>query len=43
MGVPAEPADSREAIGAAVQRALGRDGPSLIEIRSAEAHRRRRG
>jgi benzoylformate decarboxylase len=24
MGVPAEPADSREAIGAAVQRTLGR-------------------
>ena len=32
MGVPAEPADSRDTIGAAVQRALGRDGPSLIEI-----------
>jgi benzoylformate decarboxylase len=32
MGVPAERADGREAIGAAVARALGRDGPSLIEI-----------
>jgi benzoylformate decarboxylase len=33
MGVPAERADDREAIGAAVARALRRDGPSLIEIR----------
>ena len=32
MGVPAERADDREAIGAAVARALERDGPSLIEI-----------
>ena len=32
MGVPAERADDREAIGAAVGRALKRDGPSLIEI-----------
>ena len=32
MGVPAERADDREAIGAAVARALKRDGPSLIEI-----------
>jgi benzoylformate decarboxylase len=33
MGVPAERADDRAAIGAAVQRALKREGPSLIEIR----------
>ena len=33
MGVPAERADDRHAIGAAVQRALRRGGPSLIEIR----------
>ena len=32
MGVPAETADEREAIGAAIARALDRDGPSLIEI-----------
>jgi benzoylformate decarboxylase len=32
MGVPAERADDRPAIGAAIERALGRDGPSLIEI-----------
>jgi len=32
MGVPAERADDRDAIGAAIRRALGRDGPSLIEI-----------
>ena len=32
MGVPAERADDREAIGAAVGRALERDGPSLIEV-----------
>jgi benzoylformate decarboxylase len=32
MGVPAEKADDRHAIGAAVHRALKRDGPSLIEI-----------
>ena len=32
MGVPAERADDRHAIGAAVHRALRRDGPSLIEI-----------
>jgi benzoylformate decarboxylase len=32
MGVPAEQADDRHAIGAAVHRALKRDGPSLIEI-----------
>jgi len=32
MGVPAERATNREAIGAAVGRALGRKGPSLIEI-----------
>ena len=32
MGVPATRADDRHAIGAAVQRALGRQGPSLIEI-----------
>ncbi len=33
MGVPAERADDRQAIGAAFQRALRREGPSLIEIR----------
>jgi thiamine pyrophosphate-dependent acetolactate synthase large subunit-like protein len=33
MGVPAERADDRHAIGVAVQRALRREGPSLIEIR----------
>ena len=32
MGVPAARADDRDAIGAAVARALRRDGPSLIEI-----------
>jgi len=32
MGVPATRADDRHAIGAAVHRALGRQGPSLIEI-----------
>ncbi len=32
MGVPAERADDRDAIGAAVHRALNREGPSLIEI-----------
>ena len=32
MGVPAERANDRSAIGAAVARALERDGPSLIEI-----------
>ncbi len=32
MGVPAERADDRPAIGAAINRALERDGPSLIEI-----------
>jgi benzoylformate decarboxylase len=32
MGVPAARADDRHAIGAAVHRALGRQGPSLIEI-----------
>ena len=32
MGVPAERANDRDAIGAAVHRALGRNGPSLIEI-----------
>ena len=32
MGVPAEHADSRDAIGAAIERALKREGPSLIEI-----------
>ncbi len=32
MGAPAERADDRDAIGAAVARALRRDGPSLIEI-----------
>ena len=32
MGVPAERADDRHAIGAAIERALKRDGPSLIEI-----------
>lgn len=33
MGVPAAQADDRDAIGAAVGKALERDGPSLIEIR----------
>ena len=33
MGVPAERADDREAIGASAERALRRDGPTLIEIR----------
>jgi len=33
MGVPAERADDRDAIGAAVAKALECDGPSLIEIR----------
>jgi benzoylformate decarboxylase len=33
MGVPGTRADDRAAIGAAVQRALRREGPSLIEIR----------
>jgi thiamine pyrophosphate-dependent acetolactate synthase large subunit-like protein len=32
MGVPAEQADSRDAVGAAINRALKREGPSLIEI-----------
>jgi benzoylformate decarboxylase len=32
MGVPAARADDRHAIGAAIHRALGRQGPSLIEI-----------
>ena len=32
MGVPAERADDRDAIGAAIGRALKREGPSLIEI-----------
>src|ERR1700728_663612 len=32
MGVPAERADHRAAIGAAIERALKREGPSLIEI-----------
>ena len=32
MGVPAEQAKDRDSIGAAVARALERDGPSLIEI-----------
>ena len=32
MGVPAERADDRHAIGAAIHQALRRDGPSLIEI-----------
>jgi thiamine pyrophosphate-dependent acetolactate synthase large subunit-like protein len=32
MGVPAERANDRDAIGAAVTRALEREGPSLIEI-----------
>jgi benzoylformate decarboxylase len=32
MGVPAERAGDRDAVGAAVARALGREGPSLIEI-----------
>jgi thiamine pyrophosphate-dependent acetolactate synthase large subunit-like protein len=32
MGVPAEQADNRDAIGAAIERALKREGPSLVEI-----------
>jgi benzoylformate decarboxylase len=32
MGVPAARADDRHAIGVAIQRAMGRNGPSLIEI-----------
>jgi benzoylformate decarboxylase len=32
MGVPAERANDRDMIGAAIERALKRDGPSLIEI-----------
>jgi benzoylformate decarboxylase len=32
MGVPAERADDRDAIGAAIERALKREGPSLVEI-----------
>jgi len=32
MGVPAERANDRDAIGAAFERALKREGPSLIEI-----------
>ena len=32
MGVPAERANDRDAVGAAIGRALERDGPSLIEI-----------
>jgi benzoylformate decarboxylase len=32
MGVPAERANDRDAIGAAIERALKRGGPSLIEI-----------
>ena len=32
MGVPSERADDRHAIGAAIERALKRDGPSLVEI-----------
>jgi benzoylformate decarboxylase len=32
MGVPAERANNRDAIGAAIERALKREGPSLIEI-----------
>jgi benzoylformate decarboxylase len=32
MGVPAERADNRDAIGAAIERALKREGPSLVEI-----------
>jgi benzoylformate decarboxylase len=32
MGVPSERADDRAAIGAATARAMGREGPSLIEI-----------
>jgi benzoylformate decarboxylase len=32
MGVPAEGADDRQAVGAAIHRALTRQGPSLIEI-----------
>ncbi len=32
MGVPAERADDRHAVGAAIHRALTRQGPSLIEI-----------
>lgn len=33
MGVPAARADDRDAIGAAVEKALKREGPSLLEIR----------
>lgn len=33
MGVPSERADTREAIAAAVARGLGREGPTLIEIK----------
>ncbi len=32
MGVPAERANDRESIGAAIDRALKREGPSLVEI-----------
>jgi benzoylformate decarboxylase len=32
MGVPSERADDRAAIGTATARAMGRAGPSLIEI-----------
>jgi benzoylformate decarboxylase len=32
MGVPAARADDRDAIGAAIERALKREGPSLVEI-----------
>ena len=32
MGVPAERANDRDAVGAAIKRALEREGPSLIEI-----------
>jgi benzoylformate decarboxylase len=32
MGVPAERADDRNAIGTAIERALKREGPSLVEI-----------
>jgi benzoylformate decarboxylase len=32
MGVPAEHADNRDAIGAGINRALKREGPSLVEI-----------
>ncbi len=32
MGVPAERANDRDAVGAAIERALKREGPSLIEI-----------